>query len=142
MRLTAFTDFGLRALMMMASDTSRSWSTAEIATKFDISRDHLKKIIATLASAGIVKTRKGSGGGAELAVDIHNIRIGEVVRLLERDHALVECFAKDGGACNITPVCQLRGFLGQAEQAFLATLDGYTLADCALSPQSNPILKG
>lgn len=67
MRLTAFTDFGLRALMRMASDTDRSWNTGEMADEFGISRNHLTKTIATLANAGIVDTKRGGGGGATLA---------------------------------------------------------------------------
>ncbi|GAB5471058.1 MAG: Rrf2 family transcriptional regulator [Rhodospirillales bacterium] len=132
MRLTAFADFGLRALMRIASDPERAWSTAELAGEFGISRHHLAKAIAALANAGVVETRRGGGGGVVLARPAAAIRLGEVVRLLERDQALVECFQADGGLCPITPICRLKGFLGRAETAFLATLDDYSLADCTL----------
>jgi Rrf2 family nitric oxide-sensitive transcriptional repressor len=134
MRLTSFTDFGLRALMRIASDPGRAWSTAEIAEEFGISRHHLAKTIATLASGGFVETRRGGGGGAMLARPAATIRIGDVVRLLERDQALVECFQADGGSCVISPVCRLKGLLSRAEAAFLAELDRSSLADCTLSP--------
>jgi len=42
----------------------------------------------------------------------------------------VECFRSDGGACCLSPDCRLRGVLRQARDAFLATLDHATLADC------------
>ncbi|MEM1046663.1 MAG: Rrf2 family transcriptional regulator [Pseudomonadota bacterium] len=132
MRLTAFTDFGLRALMRMASDPGRAWNTAEIATEFGISRHHLTKTIAALSDAGFVQTRRGKGGGAVLARPAEAIRLGDVVRLLERHQALVECFQADGGQCAITPVCRLKGLLGRAETAFIEELNGSTLADCAL----------
>lgn len=134
MRLTTFTDFGLRALMRMASNPERAWSTAEIADEFSISRHHLTKIMATLANAGIVETRRGSGGGATLSRPPSAIRLGEIVRVLERNQALVECFQASGNNCNITPVCRLKSYLGQAEEAFLKTLDAKTLADCSLQP--------
>jgi Rrf2 family nitric oxide-sensitive transcriptional repressor len=51
----------------------------------------------------------------------------EVVRSMEDDLALVECFAN--GNCVITPTCHLRGILDEALAAFLAALDRYTLAD-------------
>ena len=51
MRLTQFTDFGLRALMRLAADTHRSFSTGDIATEFGISRHHLTKVIRDLADA-------------------------------------------------------------------------------------------
>lgn len=133
MRLTAFTDFGLRALMRIASDPTRAWSTMEIADEFGISRHHLTKAVAALANAGILTTKRGGGGGAMLAEPAETIRLGQVVRVLEKDQALVECFKPTTNACVITPVCQLKGFLRDAEAAFLASLDAYSLADCALS---------
>ncbi|RKF15349.1 Rrf2 family transcriptional regulator [Roseovarius spongiae] len=131
MRLTSFTDFGLRALMRMASAPERAFSTAEIADEFGISRNHLNKIIQRLARHGFVTTRRGTGGGATLARPASEIGLGDLVRLLEQDQALVECFSPDG-ACCVTPVCCLKGKLYAAEAAFLAELDRSTLADVAL----------
>ena len=111
MRLTSFTDFGLRALMRMASEPSRAFSTADLADEFALSRHHLTKIIATLAQAGIVATRRGGGGGAVLARPANQIRLGEVVRLLEAGQPLVECFQATGGACTVTGCCRLKARL-------------------------------
>ena len=134
MRLTSFTDFGLRALMRIASDPDRAFSTGEIADEFGISRNHLTKVIAVLSNAGFLSTRRGMGGGAVLARQPKDIRLGEVVRLLERNHALVECFQTDGGACVITPRCRLKAMLADANNAFMDRMNRYTLADCALEP--------
>lgn len=132
MRLTSFTDFGLRALMRMAAEPDRAHSTAEIAEEFGISRNHLTKTIAALAAAGIVETRRGTGGGATLARPAGNLRLGDVVEVLERGSALVECFSADGGACVVTPKCRLKGMLAGARTSFLADLNRYTLSDFAL----------
>lgn len=132
MRLTSFTDFGLRALMRMASDPDRAFSTAELAEEFALSRNHLAKIMAALVQGGIVRTRRGGGGGARLARPAAEIRLGDVIRLLEDGQALVECFATPGGTCSIGGVCRLRGRLRSAEAAFLADLNRSTLADVAL----------
>ncbi|SDY91380.1 RrF2 family transcriptional regulator [Citreimonas salinaria] len=131
MRLTSFTDYGLRALMRMASAPDRAFSTTEIADEFGVSRHHLNKIIQRLARHGIVSTRRGSGGGATLARPAVKISLGDIIRLLEQDQALVDCFGPNG-ACSITPVCRLKGRLRAAEAAFLAELDRTTLADIAL----------
>ncbi|WP_375262809.1 RrF2 family transcriptional regulator [Palleronia sp.] len=131
MRLTAFTDFGLRALMRMASAPDRPFSTTELAQEFDLSRNHLAKIMQRLARSGIVATRRGGGGGAMLARAPETIRLGEVVRVLEQESALVQCFAP-GGDCTIAGRCRLKGRLRAAEAAFLADLDRATLADIAL----------
>ena len=132
MRLTSFTDYGLRMLMRMASAPERAFSTAELADEFGLSRNHLTKIILRLAQGGIVATRRGGGGGATLARNPQEVSVGSVVRLLEEGQPLVECFAANGGDCTITGCCRLKARLRSAEAAFMADLDRSTLADIAL----------
>jgi len=141
MRLTAFTDFGLRALMRMASAPDRAFSTAELAGEFALSRNHLSKIMAALAQAGIVTTRRGTGGGAMLARSPDEIRLGDVVRILETGQPLVECFTASGGDCTITGCCRLKTRLRTAEAAFLAELDRSTLADVALPTVAGSVVQ-
>jgi Rrf2 family nitric oxide-sensitive transcriptional repressor len=131
MQLTAFTDFGLRALMRLAGAPERTFTTDEIAAEFRISRHHLTKVVRDLARAGYLATQRGAGGGFRLARPAAEIRLGEVVRALARRQALVECFRADGGACVLTPRCRLKGRLAAAREAFLAELDTTTLAECA-----------
>lgn len=132
MRLTSFTDYGLRALMRIASDPARGFSTAELAVEFDISRHHLAKIIQRLSQAGVVATRRGGGGGATLARPADQIRLGDVVRWLEDDQALVDCFMPGGGTCTIRNCCRLKSRLRAAENTFIESLNRSTLADVAL----------
>ncbi|WP_417425546.1 Rrf2 family transcriptional regulator [Hoeflea sp.] len=132
MRLTSFTDFGLRALMRIASAPEKAFSSAELADEFGLSRNHLAKILSALAQAGIVTTRRGTGGGATLARPPSDIKLGDVVRVLEFGQPLVECFAASGGDCTISGCCRLKTRLRSAETAFLADLDRSTLADVAL----------
>lgn len=134
MRLTSFTDYGLRMLMRMAGTPGQGVSTAEMAQEFGLSRHHLTKIIQRLAQAGYVATRRGSGGGAMLARPAGEIRLGAIIRLLEEGQPLVECFGPDGGDCTIDGRCRLKARLRAAEAAFLADLDRSTLADIALRP--------
>lgn len=131
MRLTAFTDFGLRALMRLAAEPDRSFTTDEIATEFAISRHHLTKVVRELADAGFVRTQRGAGGGLRLARPSRSITLGEVVRTLERDQPLVECFRADGGDCVLTPSCRLKKRLASARDAFLKELESTSLAECA-----------
>src|SRR3954467_14072126 len=99
MRLTLFTDFALRALMRLAGEPDRSFSTGEIAEEFGISRNHLAKVVRDLADGGFIATQRGVGGGFALARPPQAITLGEVVRALEETGALVECFRLDGGDC-------------------------------------------
>ena len=131
MRLTMFTDFALRALMRLAGEPDRSFSTSAIAGEFGISRNHLSKVVRDLANSGFITTQRGIGGGFALARPPQAITLGEVVRALEGTSALVECFRQDGGSCVLTPRCRLKGRLAAAREAFLRELDKTTLADCA-----------
>lgn len=136
MQLTSFTDFGLRALMRLAAEPGRPISAGQIADEFGISRNHLTKSMARLAQAGFITTRRGGGGGAMLARPADQIRLGDVVRALDRDRPQVECMRSDGGACILNGQCLLRARLLVAREAFLAQLNESTLDDIALVPQA------
>ena len=130
MRLTDFTDYALRALGL-AGEPERTFTTDEIAREFAISRNHLTKVVRELAEGGFIVTHRGAGGGFRLARPASKITIGEVVRLLEARHAIVECFRADGGGCVLTPRCRLKSKLALAARAFILELDRTTLAECA-----------
>ena len=132
MRLTAFTDYGLRVLMRLADDPAASLTTEALARELALSRHHLQKVVQALARAGWVATRRGAGGGFTLAVEPAALSVGAVVRRLEEPQPLVECFRADGGACRLTPRCALRHRLARAREAFLADLDRTSLADCLI----------
>ena len=136
MRLTTFTDFALRALMRLAGEPTRSFATSEIATEFGISRNHLAKVVRDLADGGFITTQRGAGGGFSLARPPQSITLGEVVRTLEKQQGLVECFRGDGGACVLTPRCRLKAKLAAAREAFMRELDATTLAECAYTATS------
>lgn len=137
MQLTSFTDFGLRALMRLAGDRDRTFTTTQIADEFGISRHHLTKVVRRLAQAGFIATRRGAGGGFRLSRAPEQITLGEAVRSLEDGHPLVECFRADGGHCALLPGCRLKGRLAQAREAFYRSLDATTLAECAYPPRAD-----
>ena len=137
MRLTSFTDYGLRMLMRMASAPERAFSTADLAGEFGLSRNHLSKIMQQLSRAGIVETRRGGGGGAMLARPAAELRLGQVIAVLEEDQPIVECFGSGTIHCTIDRHCRLKTRLRAAERAFLTDLDRSTLADIALPAPRN-----
>lgn len=134
MRLTQYTDFGLRTLMRLAAEPGRVFTTETVADELRLSRNHLTKVVRGLRTAGFVETLRGAGGGFRLAMSPDEIRIGAVARKLEARAALVECFRADGGGCVITPTCRLKPRLRAAREAFYRELDGMTLAECVYRP--------
>lgn len=134
MKLTQFTDFGLRALMVLASDPEKSFNSREIAQILNVSREHLIKVLQRLASGGYVLNQRGPSGCVRLHKQASEIRLGNVVRWLEDGQGLVECLRPDGGHCNLTPLCLLRPLLSDAAESFYARLNTSTLADCLHPP--------
>ena len=126
MRLNLQTDYALRVLTYLAVMQDRRATTADIADRFGISRNHLNKVVNALAREGFVEA---GGGGLRLAQPAGRIVVGEVVRRMEADFAIADCFQGGKGDCLIFPACRLRGVLQKALEAFLATLDGVTLHD-------------
>ena len=131
MKLTHFTDYSLRVLMYLAADPTRRATIAEIAASFDISENHLVKVVHFLGRQGWIETVRGKGGGILLAMPAERVNVGRVVRETEGAAVLAECFSEDGGHCAISGCCRLKGVLAEAAKAFHAVLDHYTLADIA-----------
>lgn len=136
MKLTAFTDYSLRVLIYLAADPARRATIAEIAQSFGISENHLVKVVHFLGRQGWIATVRGKGGGILLAMAPAQINVGRVVRDTEGAALPAECFSDGGGHCLITPVCRLKGVLGEAVDAFYAVLDRHTLADIARNRQA------
>ena len=128
MRLTSYTDYGLRLLIYVALKGDDLATIQEVADAYAISKNHLMKVAYHLGLYGFLETVRGRGGGLRLAQAPENIRLGDVVRRMEDDFALVECF-EPSNACRITRACRLKGILGEALEAYLSVLDRYSLAD-------------
>ena len=134
MRLTLHTDYALRLLMHLALAPERLVTISEVAASFSISRNHLVKVAHELGQAGFVETMRGRGGGLRLARPPEEIAIGDVVRAMEEDFRIVECFDRDANSCCIAPACRLKRLLKEALDAWAAVLDGATLADLVERP--------
>jgi Rrf2 family nitric oxide-sensitive transcriptional repressor len=130
MRLTLHTDYSLRVLIFLAAKNGAIATIPEITEAYGISRGHVMKVVHELARLGYVSTTRGRNGGLQLGKAKEAIRIGDVVRETE-ELAMVECFstAETRVTCKIDGACRLKGVLAEALNAFLAVLDGYTLAD-------------
>jgi Rrf2 family nitric oxide-sensitive transcriptional repressor len=128
MRLTRFSDIGLRVLIYLerAGERPHPVTVAEIGKQFDIPLNHLVKVVGQLAKLGWVQATRGRNGGLRLAADPATLTIGQVLRKLEgEDDELVDC---DGTDCALKMDCQLRGMLRAGMRAFYDAMDRYTLA--------------
>lgn len=128
MRLTRYTDYALRVLMYLASSQEKA-TIADIAQRFDISKNHLMKVVQQLNQLGYVSAIRGKNGGLQLGREPEQINLGQLIRDTESDFFVVECFDVDNDSCSLTPACKLKHAINKALHAFLQVLDGYTLKD-------------
>ena len=128
MRLTQYTDFSIRVLIYLGLHPDRRCTIQEIADRYNISRNHLMKVVQQLAGAGFVTSARGSGGGLTLPRAPDQINLADVVAEMEPDFAMVECF-RENNECVITPACRLPAMLARATRAYLEVLRQYSLAD-------------
>lgn len=126
MKLTRYTDYSLRVLMYLGIHQNQRVTANHISENFNISRNHLMKIIQSLSKRGYIHTYRGNSGGIMLAQLPAEIVIGKVVREMERKLDPIDCF---NPTCPIVGACRLQDVLGEARDAFFGALDRYTLAD-------------
>lgn len=124
MKLTRYTDYALRVLIYLAARPEELTAINDISRAYGISQNHLMKVVSDLAGLGYIASQRGRNGGIRLAMPAKDINVGAVVRHTEEDFDLVNC-----GSCVIAPACGLTGAFHESVKAFLAVLDGYTLAD-------------
>lgn len=134
MRLTQFTDYGLRVLMYLATREDGHVTTEELAQLFNVSWNHLLKVVHRLCELGYVEAKRGAQGGVRILPGTWDVTVGEIVRNLESQLDLVECFDERTNSCPITSVCRLAPLLERATTAFLRELDGTRLRDLVVRP--------
>jgi Rrf2 family nitric oxide-sensitive transcriptional repressor len=128
MQLTTHSDYAMRLLVYLAIHPKDKPATVkDAAERYGISTNHLAKVAQKLVQEKMVISRRGRGGGLQLAMEPAEINIGKLIRKTE-NLELLECFG-DQCACPIENVCILYSAMRQAQLAFLEVLDGYTLAD-------------
>ncbi len=136
MRLTVYSDYALRLLMYLAVRGDKLATIPQIAQAYNISGNHLMKVVHQLGQAGYLETVRGRGGGIRLARPAADIVLGDVIRFTEPDMDIVPCFAPENQDCPLRRACRLKGALERARLAFLHVLDEYTLADLTWNQQA------
>jgi len=133
MELTRHSDYALRVLLYLAIYPDRQATITDIAQAYNISRNHLMKVVHRLSKGGYIQTFRGNQGGMRLARDPSKIVLGQVVLDMGEKVNLIDC---EGQGCPIVPACVLKRVLGEASQALIDVLKRYTLADIVAQPQS------
>jgi Rrf2 family nitric oxide-sensitive transcriptional repressor len=128
-QLSLHADYALRVLVYLGTHPGRLVSTQEISRAYGISKNHLVRVVQTLAEHEYVNVHAGRSGGVMLAREPGQIYLGDVVRIAEPNLRLAECFDNETNTCPIAGVCGLKGMLNEALTAFIASLNRYSVAD-------------
>jgi Rrf2 family transcriptional regulator, nitric oxide-sensitive transcriptional repressor len=134
MQLNRFTDLGLRVLIYLTQPArSTPFTISEMAEELMVSHNHLVKVVHFMGKQGWVQTTRGKGGGISLARPASEYRMGEAIKMLEKNtqNQLVDCHTTP---CTLINICMLKPALDQALQVFFDYLDQYTLADMIKTP--------
>jgi Rrf2 family protein len=123
-------DYAMRVLVDVAHHQSKGKAvvTREIADRQRVPRVFLTKIVAQLASHGMLRTQRGKGGGVTLGRVPENINLLEVIETFEGSLQFNQC-SHDLSCCSLAQGCAIRGFWRTAEGHLKEFFRERTLAD-------------
>ncbi|TCL69370.1 BadM/Rrf2 family transcriptional regulator [Hydrogenispora ethanolica] len=132
MKISTRGQYGIRAMLELALHNQDGPVTLKtIAEKQQISEPYLEQLIAALRKSGLVTSVRGALGGYNLTRDPAEIKIGDILRVLEGPIAPVECVAEDSEAdvCRLSGHCATRILWQRLRDSMVEVLDSTTLAD-------------
>jgi Rrf2 family protein len=125
-------DYASRALLSLALhvDESGPTSVRDIAERTGLPQPYLEQILLALKGAGLVRSKRGVGGGYVLARDPADITLGQIVSAVDGP-IVVGDFGEphQNGACDHEGQCVLLAVWSQVGRHMRAHLDSFTLAD-------------
>jgi Rrf2 family cysteine metabolism transcriptional repressor len=129
MRLSTKGRYGLRALLDLALHQDQGpILLKDIARRQEFSLLYLQHLIAPLIAAGLVKSARGAGGGVSLLRRPSEIKLSEVVQLLEGPVMPVDCI-NNPALCRRSTFCVTRDIWIEMRRAMNQLLDSTTLQD-------------
>lgn len=126
MQLSRFTDYSVRVLLYSAANPERLVTLSEISQFYNISLEHLRKVVHNLGKLEYLKTQRGKKGGMQLNMAPCDINMGQLIARIEGDTPLIDCKGQD---CNIINLCQFSQALNKAKSAFYFELQQLSLHD-------------
>jgi Rrf2 family protein len=127
-------DYASRALLSLAlhGDVAGPTSVRDIAERTGLPQPYLEQILLALKGAGLVRSKRGVGGGYVLAREPATITLGDIVSAVDGPIAVGD-FGEphQNGACDHEGQCVLLAIWGMVSSHMRRHLDELTLADIA-----------
>jgi Rrf2 family protein len=129
MKLSTKGRYGMRALLDLGLHQGEGLvPLKDIARRQEVSLPYLEHVITPLIAAGLVKSTRGARGGVLLVKPPSEIKLSEIVQLLEGSIAPVDC-VNDPKVCHRSVFCVTRDIWIEMERAMIQVLDSTTLED-------------
>ncbi len=129
MKLSTRGRYGTRALLELALHQGKGpVPLKDIAQSQQISLPYLEHLITPLISGGIIRSTRGARGGVWLARPPREVRLSEVIGLLEGSIAPVEC-VNDPKYCSRSELCVTRDIWSELKKVMNGVLESTTLQD-------------
>jgi Rrf2 family protein len=125
--LTKETDYAMRALISIADTPGRSSTALAVAATEKIPWLFLRRVLAKLAAARLLSSRKGRSGGFSLASRPEKISMADVIRIFQGEIELNQCLVKGIPCCN-RPTCPIRRRVKGVERMLRKELSAITIA--------------
>ena len=124
--------YALRVLVDLAEqDGERYITLKEIAERQEISEKYLESLVKSLVRAGILEGLRGKGGGYRLARRAEDIRVLDVLRVMEGELAPVACLEEGGARCARMADCRTLPLWKGLYEVVTRYLSGFTIRDLA-----------
>jgi Rrf2 family protein len=132
MKISTRGRYGTRAMLELALHYGREGPVLlrEIARRQQISERYLERIMATLVSAGLVRSLRGQHGGFNLARPPGKIKLSEIIQVVEGSLAPVAC-VETPQVCSRVEICVTREVWTKLKKAMMEVLENITLQDLA-----------
>ena len=128
MKITAKTEYGIRAIIEIALKENKPATVNEIARKQKMPGRFLEQVMAILKKEDIVKSLRGAHGGYILALKPEEITLKQVIQAIEGPMALVDCLEDENGSSCIE-VCTIKDVFEGVQSVILEALDSITIKD-------------
>jgi Rrf2 family cysteine metabolism transcriptional repressor len=123
--------YATRALVDLASHWGEGpVPLKDVAQRQEVSLNYLEHLVTPLIIAGLMRSYRGPAGGVELARPPADIRLSEIIRLVEGNVEPVDCVG-DPAICARSAGCVTRDVWVELERAVMSVLDSVTLQDLA-----------
>jgi Rrf2 family iron-sulfur cluster assembly transcriptional regulator len=134
-------DYASRALLSLAlhQEVGTPTSVRDIAERTGLPQPYLEQILLALKGAGLVRSKRGVGGGYVLARDPSEITLGQIVSAVDGPIVAGD-FGEPhtNGACDHEGQCVLLAVWAEVSRHMRERLDSYTLADMVDGARGNP----